>query len=256
MSRKILFFMIILLNFSSCSLLKSKNQNTTRKQTSVQDNKWRVLGKVLDFYDEVKMVRADFKLEVFANNIKQVTSYGKYVYSRGQSKYLYVKDDKPSKVIECYVDKAVVKAPGENGKILAEKKAKYPCLLQSLVHYSGAVKKNRLDHEDKVYMVREFDFEKRQIKKVTLVRGNSTLVYNFTNIEFTPFEGQELPWKTAEKSDNATDNKIEKAGEKDKVKDGKIKANEKADQEKPKPESTKEDKKKAPVKVDEEAPPL
>ncbi|MGM0597667.1 MAG: hypothetical protein ACQES9_11575 [Myxococcota bacterium] len=252
MSRKILFFMIILLNLSSCSFFKSEKQNTTGKKEKVQNNKWRGLGEVLDFYDEVKMIRADFKLEVFVNNIKKETSYGKYVYSRGQSKYLYVKNDKPSKVIECYVDKAVVKAPGENGNILAEKKAKYPCLLQSLVHYSGAVKNNRLEHEDRIYMVKEFDYEKKQINKVTLVRGDSTLVYTFSNIEFTPFEGQTLPWKKAGESEKSTKNKIDKSKDESQVED-----NEKTDQEASQSdESKKEEKKENPVKTDEEEPPL
>ncbi|MBU1535376.1 hypothetical protein KKF84_08645, partial [Myxococcota bacterium] len=194
---------------SACALFKNEKptNSANQKDDAVPASKWKSLPGVLDFYDEVKKVQADFKLETFANGELASEVSGKYKYSKGESVWQYMgSGGSLQRIVECFVDRAVVKAPVVKKRrhrkksteppfaVVAEHQAKYPCVLQALVHYSGAIKRNRLDHDGKVYIVNGFDDEKRQIQKVTMVKGTVTMVYHFGKIVFTPMEGMKLPW--------------------------------------------------------------
>jgi hypothetical protein len=203
----------IILIVTGCSLLGKKDDTTKSGATNTPENaaKWKTLPDVLDFYDEVKKINSDFKLEIFSGAGEPATFSGKYEYVRGESKWTYLgPDGKLNRIIECFVDRVVIKVPKTKTKtkrrrrrrrrkpktklvVDAEHKAKYPCVIQALVHYSGALNRNRLDHDNKIFLVNKFNDEKKLINKVTLVKGRDTMVYSFSNIEFQLMEGQTFP---------------------------------------------------------------
>jgi hypothetical protein len=206
---KLVLVLLLSIYLNSCGLFgKTSDQSQTSNNKKVRYNskKWKKLPKVLDFYDEVKTVKTEFKVEQYADGEVVDVTKGEYLYSRGESKWIYKKDGKISRTIECYVDKVKIIIPGKKRKRgrrrrkkhkekVIEIEAKYACLLQALVHYSGEVKKNRLNWGGKIYIVNEFSFKKREIQKVTLVKSDgATMVYTFTNIEFTPLDGEKLPF--------------------------------------------------------------
>jgi len=258
---------------SSCSLFKKDNGNTTgTKKTNHNSNlKWKGLSDVLDFYDEVKSVKSDFKLETYIDGSVSISS-GTYEYIKGESKWFYTNEEgKVGRIVECFVDKAVVKQPAKRRRrrrrrrrsksskeskmeVIATVDAKYPCVLQALIHYSGALNRNRLDREGKIFLVNTFDKEKRRIKKVTMVKNGKTLVYTFSNFKFTPMDGEVLPWnKKPEVKKPVTNTKdIKKAADKE------IPDAAKKPVEKKKPDVKKPVEKKKPIDVsaDDETPPM
>jgi len=208
----ICIFMLSLLALGGCK--PSTQEKTSPRTDSAEDNQpaahWKALPGVLDFYDEVKKVQANFKLETFTNGELSSEVSGTYAYSKGESVWHYKgTDGSLQRIVECYVDRAAVKAPKAAKRrrrrhrhkkaapvfaVVAEHQAKYPCVLQALVHYSGAIRRNRLDHDGKVYLVNKFDESRRQITKITMVKGTVTMVYSFANIVFIPMDGMKLPW--------------------------------------------------------------
>ncbi len=187
---------------TSCSLFQKKQGNTTKNNESANAAadaaKWSALPGVLDFYDEVQMVQADFTLTIYSGGALASEKKGKYEYKKGESVWRYLNGaDQLQRQVECFIDKALVKVPqggrGTSMKIVGSHEAKYPCVLQALVHYSGALKRNRLDHDGKVFIVNRYLKHRRQIRKVTMVKGGTTMVYLFSGIRFIPMPGQKLP---------------------------------------------------------------
>ena len=86
-----------------------------------------------------------------------------------------------------------------------------------MVHYNGALNKNKLTHDGKIFIVNDYDPDKKQIKKFSIVKNSSTvLVYSFKNIKFFDANGNEIksekpketpkPLKTSKKTQNTTVN--------------------------------------------------
>ncbi|MBN2724590.1 MAG: hypothetical protein JXR95_11015 [Deltaproteobacteria bacterium] len=210
MKTAVFFFLAVIL---SASCTKKDNTEPTTVNPKLEDSsgnssgKWAGLSKVLDYYDEVMKVESDFSLEAMAGGKVTAREEGKYSYSKGQSRWEYYSNGNSNnihKIIECYADKVVVKKivgrRKKREKIVQEVEGKFPCLIQSLVHYSGALKKNILNREDKTYVVNEIDRDSRKISRVSYLRGGAVVVYKFSNIQFTPMPGSKpLEVKKTEK---------------------------------------------------------
>lgn len=175
-------------------------KNHGAEETPSNESISRIAG-ILDHYDEIFKVTSDFHLDVFVDGAVAESSSGRHEYSRGEEKWFYLQNGEVVKIVECYVDRAVVRVPpskqasGKPGKkkakenapasdVVSEYQAKYPCAIQALVRYNAEIKGNKLEHDGKVYVVNSVDEENRTLTKVSMHKDNRVQVYTFSNIRF------------------------------------------------------------------------
>lgn len=216
--RVFLAFWLCLSILAACNRTKTTPvQKRNVEETPSHENISRITG-ILDHYDEVFKVTSEFQLDVFVDGGVVESSTGRHEYSRGEEKWFYMQDGAVVKIVECYVDRALVRVPHahlskqrkkEKGKgkkdesvfdVVSEYQAKYPCAMQALVRYNSELKGNKLEHDGKVYVVNAVDEEARTVTKVSLHKDNRIQVYTFSNIRFeeplTEDPANEAPAKT------------------------------------------------------------
>ncbi len=200
-----------------CSFMHSSRKADTAHKTaaapSSAESKWKRLVEILDHYDEMKMVTSEFESRAFMPDGTIKVEEGRHVYSKGRSQWVYF-DTKGRRIreINCYEDKVVVKMfkyrrRRKEPKIkTVEIPARYTCALQALIHYTGALDKNRLEKGDKVIIVHDFDPEKGIIRKITLVKNNISTEILFKNVSLVPDEQASIqPSGDASETSDSTD---------------------------------------------------
>ena len=188
------FLSVIIMLSAGCSLLRGSKEPDTpkagRQPTSdAGQDRWKRLVEILDHYDEVRMVTSDFESRAFLPDGTVKVETGKHVYSKGRSQWVYF-DDKGRRVreINCYEDRVEVRLFKYRGRrrkpkvTTKEFPGRYTCALQALVHYTGALQKNRLKKDDKTIIVHDFDSEEGIIRKITLVKNNISTEIVFRNV--------------------------------------------------------------------------
>lgn len=201
----LVFFLISACNLSGKKTTSDSSSDNQNKPSKPASNQGISLSKILDFYDEVQSVESKFQTEIIVNGTSQGMSEGSYTYNRGSSRWVYYKNDKVLRIVECEPDRAIVKVPVKSKKnpekIVQEKKSKFPCVMQAIVHYSGAFSGNTLTRKENIYSVDKYDASVRHIIQVTHKKGDMTIIYKFMDIKFTPMPGKSLPApvKTEEK---------------------------------------------------------
>lgn len=218
-------FWLCLSILSACNRTKTTPvQKRNVEETPSHENISRITG-ILDHYDDVFKVTSEFQLDVFVDGGVVESSTGRHEYSRGEEKWLYMKNGEVVKIVECYVDRALVRVPhaksstqrkkGKEKKdesvfdVVSEYQAKYPCAMQALVRYNSELKGNKLEHDGKVYVVNAVDEEARTVTKVSLHKNNRIQVYTFSNIRFeeplTEEPASETPAKTDPQEPTSTE---------------------------------------------------
>ncbi|MBU1219577.1 hypothetical protein KKF34_17665 [Myxococcota bacterium] len=207
----LVFFLMSACNLPGKKTTSESSTNDQSKPSNQTPNQGISLSKILDFYDEVQSVESKFQTEIIVDGNSQGTSEGTYTYNRGSSRWVYYKNDKVIRIVECEPDRAIVKVPVKSKKnpekIVQEKKSKFPCVMQAIVHYSGAFSGNTLTRKENIYTVDKHDAAARHIIQVTHKKSGMTIIYKFLDIKFTPMPGKSLPApvKTEEKPAPSTD---------------------------------------------------